>query len=362
MDKPSYDHAKAHRPISLMNNIMKIPEKLFLWRQEDTNHVLNPLEGEQHGFMKCKSCDSAITVVVSHIEHALMRDWFGVVAFLDFQGAYDALQYSSMEDALWELDTDPHIISWYKDFLYYRESRIEVKGVKTVIYHTQGAPQGGIGSPFLWSAVLNELIKILKELDEIKVIAYADDLCLVSTGPDKEHCVATLQHAVDEVMHWASRHLLALSPTKSETMLFTKKRKYPSIVDSTTRIKINGCPLSYERGAVRYLGVWLDRNLNWGEHIRIKTKKVQGLMHKLAGVSGDLWGYKPIIGKYCWEGLARPILSFGCIGWIPCIRTKANRRRLCSLQRSGLKLVTFFRKGTPNRGLELLYNVPPLEV
>ena len=65
------------------------------------------------------------------------------------------------------------------------------------------------------------------------------------------------------------------------------------------------------------LDIWLDRNLNWGEHIRIKTKKVQGLLHKLAGVSGDLWGYKPLIGKYCWKGLAQPILSFGCIGWIP---------------------------------------------
>ena len=31
-DKPAYDVPKAHRPISLMNNIMKIPERLFLWR------------------------------------------------------------------------------------------------------------------------------------------------------------------------------------------------------------------------------------------------------------------------------------------------------------------------------------------
>ena len=80
--KVAFDVPNAHRPISLMNNIMKIPERLFLWRQEDTNLALQPLEREQHGFTKAKSCDSAITVVVSHIEHALMRDWFGAVAFL----------------------------------------------------------------------------------------------------------------------------------------------------------------------------------------------------------------------------------------------------------------------------------------
>ena len=361
-DKPSYDVPKAHRPISLMNNIMKIPEKLFLWRQEDTNLVLNPLEGEQHGFMKCRSCDSAITVVVSYIEHALIRDWYGVVAFLDFQGAYDALQYTSMIAALWELDTDPHIISWYKDFFYHRRSRLQIKGVETMIYHTQGAPQGGIGSPFLWAAVLNELIKIIKELDEVKIVAYADDLCLIATGPDKDHCTNVLQGAVDAVMEWAGEHLLALSPTKSETILFTKKRNYPKIVDSATRIKINGHPLEYVRGSVRYLGVWLDRNLNWNEHIKIKATKVQGLLHKLAGVSGDLWGYKPLIGKYCWEGLARPILSFGCLGWIPAaLKKKTTDTQLTKVQRLGYKLMAFFRRSTPNKGLDVLFNNMPIK-
>ena len=361
-DKPAYDVPKAHRPISLMNNIMKIPERLFLWRQEDTNMVLNPLEDEQHGFMKCRSCDSAITVVTSLIEHSLNKEWFSVVAFLDFQGAYDALQNSSMENALKEIGTCPYIISWYKDFFYHRQSKIEIKGVEAMVYHTQGAPQGGIGSPFLWAAVLNELIKILKELDEVKVVAYADDLCLISSGPNKDECVRSLQLAVDAVMTWAGRHLLALSPTKSETILFTRKRKYPTIIDSTAKIKINGCPLNYERGSVRYLGIWLDRNLSWNDHVKIKTRKVKGLLHKLAGVSGDLWGFKPLMGKYCWEGLARPILSFGCIGWIPAVlRKKTVDTQLTQVQRLGYKLMAFFRRSTPNKGLDMMFNIMPMK-
>ena len=145
-------------------------------------------------------------------------------------------------------------------------------------------------------------------------------------------------------------------------MLFTKKRKYPSIIDSTAKIKINGHPLNYARGAVRYLGVWLDRNLNWNEHIRIKTKKVQGLLHKMAGVSGDLWGYKPLIGKYCWEGLARPILSFGCLGWLPAaLRKKTVDTQLTRVQRLGYKLMAFFRRSTPNKGLDMLFNIMPMK-
>ena len=165
-------------------------------------------------------------------------------------------------------------------------------------------------------------------------------------------------------MHWAEAHLLCLSPLKSEAMIFSRKQtnKYNKILESAPKLVVAGKPISFEPETVRYLGIWLDRNLSWRHHLRIKCQKVRNLLSKVQGASGRLWGLKPFLGKYFWEAMGRTVLGFGCIGWIPCIRTKANRRRLCSLQRSGLKLVTFFRKGTPNRGLELLYNVPPLEV
>ena len=210
--------------------------------------------------------------------------------------------------------------------------------------------------------MLNELIKILKELEEVRVVAYADDLCLIVCHPDKDHSINILQEAVDAVMNWAGRHLLALSPTKSETILFTKKRNYPKIVDSAAKIKINGCPVEYERGSVRYLGVWLDRNLNWNEHIKVKVRKTKGLLHKMAGISGDLWGYRPLIGKYCWEGLARPVLSFGCLGWIPSLlKKKTVDTQLTQVQRLGYKLMAFFRRSTPNKGLDMMFNIMPIK-
>ena len=116
------------------------------------------------------------------------------------------------------------------------------------------------------------------------------------------------------------------------------------------------------RGSVRYLGVWLDRNLTWSDHIKIKTKKVKGLLFKLAGASGDLWGYKPLIGKYCWEGLARPVLSYGCLGWIPALlRNKTVDTQLTSVQRLGYKLMAFFRRSTPNKGLDMMFNIMPMK-
>ena len=65
------------------------------------------------------------------------------------------------------------------------------------------APQGGIGSPFLWSAVLNELIKLIKNIQGIRIIAYADDLCLLASGPVKDDCIKLPSIAMYSTVQWS---------------------------------------------------------------------------------------------------------------------------------------------------------------
>merc|ERR1712242_654318 len=109
--RPDYSVAKAHRPISLMDFIMKIMEKFLLWHHEDSILINDPLEVEQHGFMKAKSCDSAITNIVSHAEYALARNEFAVLALLDVEGAFDNATYKSMLDPLRDKGTPEYFVS-----------------------------------------------------------------------------------------------------------------------------------------------------------------------------------------------------------------------------------------------------------
>merc|ERR1711876_124659 len=118
-------------------------EKMLLWRMEDTNLRLHPLEGEQHGFKKARSCDSAITVALSYLEYPLMHKEVAVMALLDIESAYDSLQNTSIIRALRRKFTDERIVAWISDFLYNRSSEVTIKGITQTVYHTQGAPQGG---------------------------------------------------------------------------------------------------------------------------------------------------------------------------------------------------------------------------
>ena len=118
-------------------------------------------------------------------------------------------------------------------------------------------------------------------MEGINIVCYADDIALISKGPDLEDCVARLQRGVDAVEQWAHSQSLRLSHSKSETLLLTQKNKYSSIVESTTRLSLGGIPVNYAVGPVRYLGIWLDRKLSWNDHVKIKCDKVRKLLMKV---------------------------------------------------------------------------------
>ena len=134
------------------------------------------------------------------------------------------------------------------------------------------------------------------------------------------------------------------------------------MINNAPRISVSGKPIDWEFGAVRYLGVWLDHGLRWNEHVKIKCDKVRGLMHKISGATGENWGLRPYLGKYFWEAMGRTVLSYGCLGWFHALRKPTVRQKLRRVQRMGFKRMCHFRRGTPNRGLELLFGVPPMEV
>ena len=203
---------------------------------------------------------------------------------------------------------------------------MNVKGVYREIYHTKGTPQGGCSSPYMWACVINELIKVIKPMEGINIVCYADDIALISKGPDLLDCVNRLQGGIDAVENWAATHSLSMSHSKSEVLLLTKKRKYYSIVESTPPLCVGGTPVDYAVGPVRYLGIWLDRKLAWDDHVKIKCNKVRKLLMKAISSTGGSWqGLQPYQGRYFW-GSFRPLSPFFWVSSLASLHPKEIRK------------------------------------
>ena len=123
-DKDTYSDPRSFRPISLMNFVLKVMEKILLWQNEEKVLSQKPLHKNQHGFRKARSTDSALTSFVGRIEYAFLNNEYALAVFLDIQGAFDNLTNGAIIRALRARGCDELFINWILDFLKFRQVKI----------------------------------------------------------------------------------------------------------------------------------------------------------------------------------------------------------------------------------------------
>ena len=99
---------------------------------------------------------------------------------------------------------------------------------------------------------------------------FADDLCLLNIQNTISKINRSLNKALKELSFWLYANKITLNIAKTEVILFKTKHK-PA---SDWRLKLCRIRL-YKTKYLRYLGIKIDRNLNWKIHIHDLTSKLQ---------------------------------------------------------------------------------------
>ena len=156
-----------------------------------------------------------------------------------------------------------------------KERKICVKTHDDIIYAStnRGLPQGGGLSPTLWSMIADSLLKWLSKRG-VYAQGYADDGVVLVIGTDTVCDI--MQRTVKGIEEWCTCHQLAVNPTKTEMVLFTRRFK---IQDWTDDVK--SCVKQ-----VKYLGVILDSKLNWKAHVDAKCQKAITAFYQLCRTTG----------------------------------------------------------------------------
>ena len=158
-----------------------------------------------------------------------------------------------------------------------------------------------------------------------------------------------MQKAVNKVNDWATECGLTLSPTKTNAMLFTRKRKIPN-VDLT--LTINGVEIDYV-DKVKCLGVTLDNKLTWNAHIDDKIKQAKQYLHLLKTSISRTWGPTPDKMLWIWTAILRPKISYASYIWATSL-TKSQKTKLNKIQRLELMQTANYRYTTPETGLGVI--------
>ena len=352
--KASYDVPKSYRPISLSNFLLKALERLVVWKMDKDMEDF-PIHPMQHGFTKGKSTESAISNTVDYIEQFLFANQHCLGLFLDISSAFDSISIDHIRRKLLEHGGDPDMVEWYYSYLSKRYLEVELHGDVVSLTTSTGFPQGGVCSAKFWLIAFDEAIQIINS-NGIIGNGYADDCSALIGGTHPHNMIDQIQTVLDRLVAWGNTCGLRFNPQKTIAVMFTRSTR-----SFERRVRMDGQLIEYSPSVV-YLGVTLDRELKWKEHITSKIKKAKGLLMKMASFAAAYWGPRPKLMRWAYTGIVRPMVSYAAMTWGHMAEIDEHQPLLRRLNRLAMNTIVKVPRSTPTRALEIILDIPPLHL
>ena len=194
-----------------------------------------------------------------------------------------------------------------------------------LIGSTPGVPQGSALGPLLFIIYINDLPNSLSLL---KAILFADDATVYASSKNLEQLVYCINQELDILADWFKANKLSLNVTKTNFILFTKRRQQYNI-----RIILDGQEIS-RKTFVKFLGIVVDHHLNWEEHIRQCKMKVVSALFALRSARKLI---NEETAKMLYYALVYPHLSYGILLWGSTYKTYIDQ--LVVLQKRAIRIV-----------------------
>ncbi|XP_011049768.1 PREDICTED: uncharacterized protein LOC105143270 [Acromyrmex echinatior] len=131
---------------------------------------------------------------------------------------------------------------------------------------------------------------------------------------------------------------LEVSPSKTQWMLFTKKRQ-------DIELHIQNIEIPRVQSVI-FLGFTLDPKLSGKEHLKTLVNKRHNLTNILAALAGTKWGSHPSLLLILYRAVFRSAIEYGC----QVFKLKGNKTEFLQLERlvnRNLRLAFGFRLSTP---------------
>ena len=354
--KEDYSVAKSFRPISLASFMLKALEKLVDRRLKDSCMIVHPLHERQHAYQSGKSTETALHELVMQIENTFDRGEYALACFLDIEGAFDNAQFDDIRNALITRGVPSVLVDWSTSMLSQRVIQTKVGDSQCEAVAQQGTAQGGVLSALFWVLVVDELLTNLSQA-HFDALGYSDDITIVLKGPRLDVLCEQMQLALRCVERWCTDRKMRVNPSKTELMIFTRKRKVEGILP--IRLLMTELELTTR---VKYLGVVLDSKLTWNDHIEHKCKKAVNALFQCRSAMGKRWGSTPRTAHWLYTAVIRPALTYGAVVWWTGAQKATMARKLSKIQRTACLCITGAMCSAPTAALQVICGILPLDL
>jgi hypothetical protein len=219
----------------------------------------------QYGFRKGHSTINAVSKFTYDTLHALDSGNYNLSVFLDLSKAFDTINHSLLCKKLSHYGIRGVALGWFRSYLTERKQYVSYKGTDSKLYPIIcGVPQGSVLGPLLFIIYSNDLPGSLRCTT---CILFADDTTIYVSGKNITELYKLVNQDIALLAEWFKVNKLSLNISKTHHVLFSKTKNVKS---DTYVLKLDNTIINRVK-CVKFLGLLIDENLNWHEHIDIKN-------------------------------------------------------------------------------------------
>ncbi len=268
---------KNYRPISLSNVDYKILAFVLAKRfQKVIGKIISP---EQVAYIEKRFIGQNIRLVIDVMEYAKKHNKEGILLLLDFEKAFDTLDWKFIEKCLIKMGFKEGILRWIKIIYSNPKAFLKINGFLSETINIERGIRQGCPLSCLLFIICTEFLSLLFHQNDklegfqietengkrnIKLSQYADDTCIFVKD------LQNLKLSLDVVKEFSDVCGMQLNLSKTEGLCFGAiDNVFPQ--DNT---------IKWPKDPIRYLGIYIGNSdvecekLNWTLKIEIMQKMI----------------------------------------------------------------------------------------
>ena len=262
---------KDQRPVSLIPIVSKLFERKMY--DEIYAYIEKLLSPYIFGYRTKHSTEQCLTVMIEAWKKALDSKYNAGAVLTDLSKAFDCLNHKLLIAKLNAYGFHKNAVRFIYSYLENRKQRTKVNNSYSSWRDVLcGVPQGSILGPLLFNIFINDTFFYI---DQVKLANYADDNTAYHTEKTMEILIATLEKETKIVLKWFRDNEMKSNDDKCHLIIANHDNQSINIGSETI----------VASEAVELLGIKIDKNLNFTDHVTGLIKKGNQKLHAMARIS-----------------------------------------------------------------------------
>ena len=344
-----------YQPISVLPCFSKILKRIMydrLYSYVTENKILFK---KQFGFRSGHSIDHALLELIDQICECFDEKKYFLGIFVDLSKAFDVVNHKILINKLENYGICGKNLLWFNRYMSNRKQYLEYKDNFNKQKSTNlreircGVPQGSI----LFLIYINDLSLVSKFLSPIK---FSDATNLFYSHNNIKILFKNTNDELEKISQWFKANRLSSNEGKTKLTLFHKSRDKDNLSLQLPNLKINNNEIK-RSSSIKFLGVLVDENLTWIDHITLVEKKLSknlGLLHK----AKNYLNKKSMLSLY--YSFIHSYLNCGNIAWCNTYMTKL--KELLSKQKQALRTIPVPTSQSESRSKQIMRELCVLNI